>query len=81
MRQTCETVREGLLRDFMKRFHGVNCQYLSRAGYGTVNFELDMPSGEPRFEEVRKYCSDLEDSIAYPEIKILVKAIDPACEI
>lgn len=73
IQRTCEVAKEGMIAKLKEKY---DLHTSGRASNGIVYILLEIPKGDQRFEEIKKNCIDLEENISYPEIRIVVKAID-----
>lgn len=73
IQKTSEGVLAGLQEQIKKKFAGVELLFSGRARDMTVSLTIAVKGEQAKFEEVRKFCAELEDVISYPEVKFIVQ--------
>lgn len=69
-----EIVCAGMIEHLKGKYPLVNCS--GRVIGTTIRVEMLLAKGEPLLAEIVQACRGMEDSIAYPEIRFMIREID-----
>ena len=76
MQTNAQKTLAAMLDQFRDRFKEEKVIVTGAVVAATLRIEAHVFAEDERFKEIYKYFSELEESIAYPETRIVVKRID-----